>query len=62
MTNMNTPDWFEDPLLALELKVARRADELSRNASSVEKDPLQLWCEAEREVLTGQTQEHAVGR
>ena len=37
-----------DPLFDFELKVARRADELARDAQG--RDPLELWCEAERQT------------
>jgi hypothetical protein len=40
-----------DPLFDIELKVARRADQLSRDSAAKTKNAFELWCEAEREVL-----------
>lgn len=48
---MNPIDSAADPLFDIELKVARRADELSRVRAGEAKDAFALWCEAEREVL-----------
>jgi hypothetical protein len=50
---MNPIDATADPLFDIELKVARRADELSRDKSATTKDAFELWCEAERQVLAG---------
>lgn len=48
---MNNGDYVDDPLFALELEVARRADELSRKPGLDRRSALELWCEAERELL-----------
>ena len=50
---MNPIEAATDPLFDIELKVARRADELSRDKAGKAKDAFELWCEAEREVLAG---------
>jgi hypothetical protein len=46
---MNNPA-DQDPLFQFELKVAQRADELSREGSLQSTNPFELWCAAEREV------------
>jgi hypothetical protein len=46
-----TRDLTDDPLFVFELDVARRADELSRLPNRQTSDPLELWTQAEREVL-----------
>jgi hypothetical protein len=51
---MKTSDaMHDDPLFELELKVARRADELAHDDTCHGRNALELWCEAEREVLDG---------
>ena len=50
---MDPIDPAADPLFDIELKVARRADELSRVKAGEVKDAFELWCEAERQVLAG---------
>ena len=47
---MTTTELFDDPLFDFELKVARRADELSRSDAQ-SKSPFELWTAAEQEVL-----------
>ena len=62
---MNPIDPATDPLFDIELKVARRADELSRGRAGKTKDAFELWCEAEREVLAGprlDVEESVLGR
>jgi hypothetical protein len=39
-----------DPLFNFELKVARCADKLSRDPSMRDKNPLEVWQEAERQT------------
>jgi hypothetical protein len=51
---MNTPDVIDDPLFAFELKVARRADELSHDGAHAEKSAFEVWCDAEREILASE--------
>ena len=46
----STMPWAEE-LLRLELRVARRADELSGRASSTRSRDLLLWFQAEREIM-----------
>lgn len=48
---METAELAGDPLFDLELKVARRADELSHDDDFRGRNALELWCEAEREVM-----------
>lgn len=48
---MNDVFLVGDPLLELEQRIARRADELSRERSGGMKYPLISWLEAEWEVL-----------
>jgi len=48
---MNTAKLLGDPLVAFELEVARRADELARHDGSAGKNALELWTEAERDIL-----------
>ncbi|HVS51160.1 MAG TPA: hypothetical protein VHD62_02300 [Opitutaceae bacterium] len=47
-----TVSW-EEELFALELRVARRADELARGYEASRARDLQVWFEAERELLDG---------
>jgi hypothetical protein len=47
---MNSREWLDDPLFQFELKIARRADELSRGDNLMRRTPLEIWCEAEREI------------
>jgi hypothetical protein len=53
---MKTREMIDDPLFVFELDVARRADELSQRPELRHMDPLQLWREAEREVLAAGTE------
>jgi hypothetical protein len=43
-----------DPLFELQLRVARRADELARGERSPPCSDLELWTAAEREILAAQ--------
>ena len=43
-------DWDEE-LFQLELRVARRADELARGNESSRGHDLQIWFQAEREII-----------
>lgn len=44
-------DW-DDELFQLELRVARRADELARGNESSRGHDLQIWFQAEREIIS----------
>jgi hypothetical protein len=50
---MNPIASAHDPLFDFELKIARRADELSRHEEGGARNALDLWCQAEREILEG---------
>lgn len=51
----------EEDLLRLEIRIARRADELSRSGSGVRERDLEHWLQAEREVLRARWQPAAAG-
>jgi hypothetical protein len=44
---------WDDELFHLQLRVARRADELSRGSPASRAHDLEIWFQAEREVLEG---------
>lgn len=48
--SLSAPD-CNDPLFQLQLRVARRADELARQAGSSRESDRRSWDEAEREIL-----------
>jgi hypothetical protein len=50
-----TPASADDELLKLQLRVARRADELSQENGREPQKDLEHWLQAEREVLTNRT-------
>jgi len=50
-TEETTVTFAEDELLKLQLRVARRADELSQQTGREQQKDLERWLEAEREVL-----------
>ena len=50
---MNPIASADDPLFDFELKIAQRADELSRYEGMSVRNALDLWCQAEREILEG---------
>lgn len=47
----NSPRFADEELVALQLRVARRADELSRNNTADRGADLERWLQAERECL-----------
>jgi hypothetical protein len=47
---MKSPRKVTDPLFDFELKVARRADELLHESGMESRNPLEVWCEAERQT------------
>jgi hypothetical protein len=53
---MNTPAFSLDDLFNVELRIARRADELARRRGSAPQHSLELWRQAESEIWsrTGQ--------
>jgi hypothetical protein len=57
---MNSYDNFTDPIVALALRVARRADEIRQHAAGTS-DNLRPWLRAEEEIL-GVRLPHPVGR
>lgn len=48
---MKPHDDFDDPLFRLERMIARRADELARQAGINRGNALEHWRQAEREIL-----------
>lgn len=54
MPSVEVPaDVGSDPLLQLQLRVARRADEVARESASAPGLEWMAWIQAEREVFTG---------
>lgn len=57
--NMKTAKIPHDPLFELERKIARRADELSRQLGTDREHALEHWKQAEREVWKDYASGHA---
>ena len=49
----NSPRFADEELVALQLRVARRADEISRQNAADRGADLERWLQAERECLFG---------